>query len=206
MAVDHVEVLVEEPSMEAVLRSLMPRLLGEDVTFEVYRSQCKQALLANLPSRLRGYSSWLPNSWRIVVVIDRDDEDCDLLKARLEEIARHAGLASKTSVRRGAWQVVNRIAIEELEAWFFGDVDAVRTVYPRVPDTLDGQPRYHDPDAIRGGTWEAFQRVLQRAGYFKGGLPKVKVARAIAPHMVPSRNRSHSFQIFRDTVIGMVAK
>lgn len=39
------------------------------------------ALLARLPERLRGYASWLPDTWRIVVIVDRDDADCTTLKA-----------------------------------------------------------------------------------------------------------------------------
>ena len=35
MSVAHVEVLVEEPSAEAALRILLPRMLGE-ATFQVY--------------------------------------------------------------------------------------------------------------------------------------------------------------------------
>ena len=73
--VEHLEVLVEEPSMEALLRGFLPRMLG-DVTFQVYPFQCKSELLQHLPERLRGYSSWLPPTWRILVVVDRDDDDC----------------------------------------------------------------------------------------------------------------------------------
>lgn len=40
MSVAHVEVLVEEPSVEAALRALLPRLLG-DVSFEIYPHQGK---------------------------------------------------------------------------------------------------------------------------------------------------------------------
>jgi hypothetical protein len=95
------------------------------------------------------------------------------------------------------FQVLNRIAVEELEAWFFGDVQAVHRAYERVSPSLAAKAAYRDPDAIKGGTWEALERELQRAGYFKSGLPKIKVARAISANMVPSRNRSRSFQVFQ---------
>ena len=204
MTVDHVEVLVEEFSMEVLLRLLLPKLVGENVTFEVYPFQGKRDLLANLPPRLKGYSKWLPPSWRVVVVLDRDDADCNQLKNVLEGFAEDAKLTTKTKTRGSAWQVVNRLAIEELEAWFFGDLEAVRSVYPRIPNTLGNRAGYRDPDAIKGGTWEAFQRVLQRAGYFKGGMRKTEAARAIGSHMDPRRNRSRSFQVFRDAIVGMV--
>jgi hypothetical protein len=201
MTVEHVEVLVEEVSMEAALRVLLPKMLGDEITFQVYPSNGKQDLLDNLPDRLRGYQTWLPEAWRIVVVVDRDDEDCSGLKQRLQRLAREAGLTTKTSVGDAPWQVVNRLAIEELEAWFFGDMDAVRAVYPRVPDTLENRAGFRDPDAIRGGTWEALERVLQRAGYFAGGYRKLEAAREIAAKMNPQQNRSHSFQVFRNTIL-----
>jgi hypothetical protein len=178
MTVDHVEVLVEEASMEAALRILLPNMLGDGITFQVYPSNGKHDLLDNLPNRLRGYQAWLPETWRIVVVVDRDDEDCDVLKQRLEHIARAAGLTTKTSAADAPWQIVNRLAIEELEAWFFGDMDAVRALYPRVPETLEQRAGFRDPDAIRGGTWEALERILQRAGYFAGVANRARSADA----------------------------
>lgn len=203
MAVSHVELLVEEPSMEAALRVLLPCLLG-GTSFEVYRHQCKDDLLEKLPKRLRGYSAWLPADWRIVVLVDRDEENCHRLKQRLEKIASDAGLRTRTAVGRGDYQVVNRLAIEELEAWYFGDWNAVKAAYPRVSDAVPRQASHRDPDAIRGGTWEAFERVLQRAGYFRSGLRKIEAARAVAEHWNPDVNRSHSFIIFRDIVREMM--
>jgi hypothetical protein len=96
--------------------------------------------------------------------------------------------------------VVNRIAIEELEAWYFGDWRAVRAAYPKVPRNAPQQASFRHPDDIAGGTWEAFERVLQGAGYFGQGLRKVEAARTIAPHLVPRRNTSPSFRALRDAL------
>ena len=96
--------------------------------------------------------------------------------------------------------MVNRVAIEELEAWYFGEWEAVRGAYPRVSRTVPQQARYRDPDAIRGGTWEAFERVLQRRGYFKTGLRKLEAARQVAAHFDPDRSRSHSFEKLRAVI------
>lgn len=150
MTVAHVEVLVEEPSAEAALRILLPRML----------------------------------------------------KRRLEAMAHEAGLSTRTSGGRVA--VVNRLAIEELEAWYFGDWSAVAAAYPRVNRTVPAQARYRSPDGIRGGTWEAFERVLQKAGYFKSGLRKIEAARAVATHMDPARNTSPSFTALRTALTNMV--
>ncbi|HEV7669315.1 MAG TPA: DUF4276 family protein [Thermoanaerobaculia bacterium] len=87
--------------------------------------------------------------------------------------------------------------VEELEAWFLGDIEALRAAYPRVPSTLAQRRGFRDPDAIQN-TWETLERLLQKSGYHPQGLPKIAVARAISAHMDPERNASRSFQVFRD--------
>lgn len=205
MAAAHLELLVEEPSMEAFLRVLLPRLLPEDRTFEVHPFQGKSDLLIRLEPRLRGYATWLPPDWRIIVVVDRDDEDCRVLKRRLEEIAHRSGLTTRSRAGAGQWQLVNRLAIEELEAWYFGDWDGVRAEYPRVAATIPQRQGFRDPDAIAGGTWEAFERVMQTHGYFKGGLGKIEAARALGARIEPTRSRSTSFSAFCAVIAEAIA-
>jgi hypothetical protein len=198
-------VLVEEPSMETALALLLPKILGS-TDFQIIRFQCKDDLLKQLPDRLRGYQAWLPANWALIVLLDRDDDDCRLLKQQLEKIAVNAGLVTKTKAGVGhSFRVANRIAIEELEAWYFGDWPAVQAAYPRVPGTTPQKAPFRDPDAIRGGTWEAFERELKKSGYFKTGLRKFECARAIAPHMDVARNQSRSFQEFRAAVSAAMA-
>ncbi len=195
----HVEFLVEEHSMEAALEELLPKMLRPEDDFKIHPYNGKPDLLKKLLERLRGYARWLPNDWKIVVLLDRDSDDCLDLKEKLERWAAQAALSTVTTadVRKEA-HVLNRIASEELEAWFFGDNEAMVQAYPGVPVTLPRRQTYRNPDEIRGGTWEALERVLQRAGYFSGGLPKILAAAKIASHMQPDRNTSRSFQVFRD--------
>ena len=199
-AARHLEFLIEEPSMEAFLRELLPDLLPEGCAFNCRVFQGKKDLLRKIESRLLGYRRWLPADCRLVVVVDRDNDDCHALKALLEKAAADADLLTRSRARGGPWQVVNRIAIEELEAWYFGDWEAVRQAYPGVPRNTPNQARYRDPDAVQGGTWEAFERILEKRGYFKNGLRKIEAARAIAPNIDPARNRSRSFTAFRDAL------
>jgi len=200
MTAAHVEVLVEDPSSEAALQILLPRILGE-TSFAVYQHQCKDQLLKQLPQRLKGYQAWLPDKHRIIVIVDRDDDNCMVLKQRLESITHKAGLTTRANGE--VVQVVNRIAIEELEAWFFGDWDAVCAAYPKVSPTIPSRVKFRDPDAIGGGTWEAFERVLKSAGYFRTGLRKIEAARAVATHMQPERNTSRSFITLRNALAEM---
>jgi len=202
----HIEFLVEELSVEAALQNLAPKILGNDVSFKIHAHQGKPDLLAKLPKRLQGYYHWLPDDWYIVVLMDLDSADCIDAKSRLENIAGESGLVTKSAAGQGrGFQVINRLAIEELEAWFFGDVEALANAYPRIPLSLGDKSKYRDPDAISGGTWEALEKVLKARGYHSGGLPKVSASRKISQYMDPQRNLSRSFQVFRDSLLEIVA-
>lgn len=196
MAAQHLVFLVEEPSQEAFLQVLLRGNLPEEITFQIHAYRGKRDLLTKLVGRLRGYAKSLPDDSRIFVLVDRDDDDCYRLKQRLEDMSAQVGLRTRTQAGGNPWQVVNRIVIEELEAWYFGDPEAICRAYPRVPLKAFNQAGYRDPDAIKGGTWEALERVLQRSGYFRGGISKIESARNIAAHSDPQRNRSRSFQVF----------
>jgi len=201
----HIEFLVEEYSAEAALKNLLPSILSEETTFAIRPFSGKQDLLSQLPKRLSGYRKWLPDDWRIVVLVDRDRENCLALKAKLEDAARQAGLATKSSVRgQKRFDVVNRLAIEEMEAWYFGDPAALKQAYPRLPDTIGRKAPYRNPDAIAGGTWEALERILKQSGYYPSGMPKVETARNVSKYMDPDRNISKSFQVFRDALRELV--
>ncbi len=201
----HIEFLVEELSAKEALQNLLPIILGQDIAFDIHPYGGKRDLLTKLPARLRGYSNWLPSDWKIVVLIDGDNEDCLHLKAKLETIAAQAGLSTKSSIPENKpFQILNRLAIEELEAWFFGDVKAIVSAYPRVPCNLAQQVKFRNPDAISGGTWEALERVLQKAGHHQGGLEKLRAAREISKYMTPKENRSQSFQMFRNGLEQMI--
>lgn len=191
----HIEILVEEPSMEEALSNILPRILPEGIGYAIHPFQGKQDLLKKLPSRLRGYQ-WIPDDYRIIVLVDRDQDDCLMLKAIMEKSAIDAGFSTKSSSGAKHFQVLNRVVVEELEAWFLGDIQAVQEAYPRVLTTSVNSRKLHDPDAIVGGTWETLERILKRAGYHRTGLRKIEAARDISAHMVPERNRSRSFQVF----------
>jgi len=204
----HIVFLVEELSAEAALLNMVPKILGASASFEIHPYQCKDDLLSKLPQVMRGYAKWLPDDWSIVVLIDEDRSDCDALKGRMEEAADAARLVTRTKAGssncHARFQVLNRIAIEELEAWFFGNVHAINQAYPRVPKTLGCRSRYKDPDSIKGGTWESLERELKKSGYFSGGLRKIEAAKTISAFIEPERNNSKSFQVFREGLREMI--
>jgi hypothetical protein len=194
VSVEHVYFFVEERSMEEFLRPLLPRVIGE-IGFEIFTYQGKDDLLLRLPDRLRGYA-WIPDTYRLVVLVDRDGDDCVELKARLDASAQEARLVTRSNAKGRRWHIASRIAIEELEAWYFGDWQAVLEAFPRAPVNVPARAPFRDPDAIAGGTWERFEQVMQTTGYFPGGLEKVRAAREIGARITPGANRSSSFRSF----------
>ena len=188
---------VEERSMEACLDTLRPRFdLPASVRWKVINHASKQSLLRDLESRLRGYAKQAHHDIRVMVLVDRDEQDCLALKAHLERKAVSAGFATKSQPDAGGrFAVVNRIVVEELEAWLLGDATALCKAFPKLSPTYVSKKAYRDPDAVRGGTAEALLRLLQQAGYYAGAdrLAKIEVAERVAAHMSLDGNRSHSF-------------
>ena len=94
------------------------------------------------------------------------------------------------------------IAIEEGEAWFLGDLNAVRNAYPHAKDHV---LRSYVNDSICG-TWEKLadavfkggSSALRAKGWQAIGTEKSRWAEKIPPHMRISTNASPSFCYFRD--------
>jgi hypothetical protein len=199
----HLEILLEEPSAERALQNILSSIITGEHTFRCIVFQGKKDLLKKLPSRLKAYKKWIPENYRIIVLIDRDNEDCLKLKASLDKFANEAGLVCKSASKNGKFQLLNRIAIEELESWFFGDPEAIRLAYPRI-QRFENREKFRDPDNINN-TWETIESLLQQKGYFKTGLRKGELAYEVSLRMQPLRNRSHSFQIFWSGITACLA-
>jgi hypothetical protein len=193
----HVDFLLEEESAEAALNLLLPKLLPSDCTFACIPHQGKDDLLRRLPGRLKNYARLLPANAELRVVVMMDaDANCQQRKKELERLVAAAGLLTKASAAAAgqAFQVITRLAVTELEAWFLGDRAAIQAAYSRVhPNHFKGIHPVADeiPDA-----WETLWRVLKSANLYLAGKAKVEWATAIAPHLDPTRNTSVSFHYF----------
>ncbi len=153
-------------------------------------------MFKRLNGYLKGYRAWAPENYRYVVLLDRDAEDCLLLKNRLEAIVTECGMRSKRATMIG-YNLFTWIATEEVEAWYFGSYVALKTAFPRLQDKSHTS-KYRNPDAIAGGTWEALERELKLVGYYESGLLKVDLAKKMAQYISPTENTSTSFNGFID--------
>ncbi|MCP2258432.1 protein of unknown function (DUF4276) [Streptoalloteichus tenebrarius] len=128
----------------------------------------------------------------MIVLIDRDGDDCAQLKERLEKEARSARLVTRATSPT-EWVVATRIAARELENWYFGDWTAVRRSFSQVAERPPASYR-NNPDCAAKKTSEAFVGVLRDAGIRLESKPTW--AKRIAPHLEPERNTSPSFRAF----------
>lgn len=192
----HVEFLLEEPSAEAALNQLLPKLLSAADTWHCVPHRGKDQLLLRLPGLLKTYARRLAYQpdLRVVLLMDAD-KDCRKAKAELEALVAATSLLTKTSALAGQpFRVLTRLAVSELEAWFLGDREAIQAAYPRVhAHHFKGLQR--DPDTIPDA-WETLHRVLQKGGYYLTSKAKVEWAENIAQHLDPARNNSDSFKYF----------
>ena len=209
-----VEVLVEDKSGSIALDILLEKILGANGTVHSWKLHSykgigriprnlnavqnpgKRLLLDHLPRLLRGYGRSLrPGRDCVVVVVDLDNSNCVALKLELLAVLNTCRPRPRT---------LFRIAIEESEAWLLGDRRAVKVAYPNAKNSILTAYRQ---DSICG-TWEVLADAvhsggsaqLKIAGYPSAGKAKCEWAGRIAPHADVNRNRSKSFQVFRDGV------
>lgn len=209
----HFEVLVEDRSGSIVVNKVFEKILGQNNTTHSWTMHAysgvghiprnlnsvpdptKRLLLNHLPRLLRGYGKSLRHSATVLIVVDLDNRDCLSFKQELVNVL-HACIPRPN--------VKFRIAIEEVEAWLLGDRDAVKAAYPSARNAVLNR---YVQDSICG-TWEVLADAvyrggsvrLRRVGYPQAGRIKSDWARQIADHMDVDRNRSKSFQVFRDAV------
>ena len=208
----HFEIYVEDLSGKKALDILMPKIIGDGHTFEVFgykgigrkipenlRNQTdpsKRVLLNRLPQLLRGrgrthaaYSTLY--SAAVIVVCDLDGECLKIFRQKLYAVLDACNPKPETRFC---------IAVEECEAWLLGDISAIKNAYPKVKD--DVLKRYRQ-DSICG-TWEILAdalfkgglKALKSQGYPAIGIEKSSWAENIAPHMDIDNNASPSFQYF----------
>ncbi len=108
--------LLEEPSSKHLLDILLPKILPNGVEFQTIPHRGKQDLQRSIPHKLRGWNE--PGDIRFVILEDQDARDCIKLKQELLSLCESTGK-----------RVLVRIACQEMESWYFGDVSALAIAY-----------------------------------------------------------------------------
>ncbi|OZI77664.1 DUF4276 family protein [Bordetella genomosp. 12] len=204
------EVLVEGGSDVPTLREILTRKfnLEEDTHFRIHPHKGRgklpgnvlaqpdpkhQALLEQLPAKLRGFGRYLGDDSCVLVVLDADDTPRDELLASLQAMLEQL----PTRPRR----VLFRLAIEETESWFIADETAILAAFPKAKVQ---RLRNIEPDAIVGA-WETLADALGVNKHLVTGADKYAWAEAIAPHLDLDNPRSPSLRELVDGVRHEVA-
>jgi hypothetical protein len=101
-------------------------------------------------------------------------------------------------------------AIEEGEAWFLGDIKAIKKAYPKLKEGFLSS--YKNDSICR--TWEKLadaiydggSQKLQREGHQAIGTKKSEWAEKITPNMNIQENNSPSFCYFRDKIKSLIGQ
>ncbi|WP_171974859.1 hypothetical protein [Leptolyngbya sp. 'hensonii'] len=209
----HFDVLIKDASGKAALEILMQKIIGTAHTFTIHSYKgighipkgltCssdpkKRILLDQLPKLIpgfgythTGYGSSYPAA--LIIICDLDDRCLSIFRKELLDCVDKCTIKPKTQFC---------LAIEEGEAWYLGDIDAIKAAYPEAKDAVLNS--YANDDIC--GTWEKLAdavfpggaQSLSKQGWSVVGKEKMAWAENIAPHMDIDRNQSPSFCYFRD--------
>jgi Domain of unknown function (DUF4276) len=214
----HIEFLVEDSSGRTLLEPLIPKILGEyehphTWRLHAYRgvgkippklsaagSPSARILLDQLPRLLNGYGRTTGID-AVVVVLDSDRRDCKTLLSELHQLRAQCAHAPQCTLFR--------LAIEEMEAWYFGDRTALLEAFPSAKQEV--LKRYQQDKIC--GTWELLAdaiypggvKAIKEVGWPLPGQVKHEWAERIGPLLEPERNVSPSFQKLRSGLQRLVA-
>ena len=190
---------LEEPSARKFLLGFLPKIGFQRHEYEIQRPYSgKQDLLKYFTDDLRDWRN--PND-QFLVLVDQDANDCKRLK--------ESGIRAKAreKCREQAEKMRVRIACWELEAWYLGDISALRCAYPDAPDSAWKKIRQaENPDAMMKPSDILAQSVR---GFRKGSAAEKmgailgrKCAESVAYYDKGSANRncSASFCCFAQTM------
>ncbi len=220
----HFQFLIEDLSGEILIAELMTKLQKKysSLTFDLKSFQgighlprgksVKQIksgkLLNSLPSYLKGFDKALKNiPAALFVVLDNDGRDCEVFQSELHKLAWQCAMVT---------DYVFCIAIEEIEAWLIGDVEAIFAAYPQLFRNVRGQQKSRTIKSCASksahGTWEDLAEIvchggaakLKELGYPEIGIKKREWAQKIGSCMEWERNTSPSFLHFKDEIMKRV--
>ena len=170
--------LLEDQTMQVLLDQLLPRLFpnwrqGEH--FLCIKHEGKTDLESSIPSKLR---AWQEPGAKFIVLRDNDSADCTVIKTRRKRLCAEAGRAD----------TLIRIACQEVEAWYLGDLHAMSAAFGGNLNTQPNRKRYSDPDKLAKPSAEVKR--------LSPGFQKTAGARLMAAHLSEAGNLSKSFQYF----------
>lgn len=178
--------LLEERSAKAMLESLLPRMLANDIHVRCIPFEGKQDLEKQLTRKIRLYQN---KEARFIVLRDLDSHpDCLAVKNNLLKLCADSGRAA---------QCVVRIACRELETFYLADLQAVEQAL-KINGLKKQQhsKKFREPDSLGNPSGEL--KKLTQQGY-----EKVACSREIGKYLNLENDRSPSFKNLISAILKM---
>lgn len=165
--------MLEEESAKNFLKALLPKILPSGVTFLCIPHQGKGDLQTSIPLKLKAWRA--PNTF-FVILHDQDNHDCAALKNELQSLCADSN-----------HKPLIRIVCRELEAWYFGDFNAIQQAFPQFnASQYRNKRKYRNPDEIIKPSNELKKIVKE--------FSKSRAAREVPQYMSIGNNTSVSFK------------
>jgi hypothetical protein len=178
---------LEEPSAQAMLEGVIPRLLDPSITVKYRAFEGKNDLEKQIEKRIK---NWISDDTKFIIIRDKDSGDCFLIKQNLQQKCQNAGRND----------VLIRIACHELESWYLGDLQAIeKGLELSGLAKLQEKQKFRDPD-ILGNASDELKKLSKQKYQKKAG------SRMIAPHLkLDGSNKSYSFNVLIDGIRSIVS-
>ncbi len=175
---EHVEFLLEEPSMENVLIELLPKILPDGFKLNINcflrPHQGKSDLKKSIPKKVKIFSNYSIPS-KLIIVQDQDSADCISLKNSILYLC----------AQNGNCPVLVRISCRELENWYLGDMNAIQKVYPNFKaKNYKYKSKFRNVDNVQGAY--ELERIIDN-------FQKGHASKNISKYMDLTANKSASF-------------
>jgi hypothetical protein len=212
----HFEFLVEDQSGAKALKILEPQLIniknnsyrihfyrggGKDIPKKSNIDPHKRIFFDRLSALINGFGKTFAGygsdyKATLIVICDLDTRNKTLFLNELN------GILASCSKKPDTYFC---LSIEEFEAWYLGDIDAIKAAYPYARQEILDQ---YDNDSICG-TWELLadavykggSNALKKRGWQSVGAEKSKWAENISPYMSIDSNKSPSFKDLRTRLL-----
>jgi hypothetical protein len=175
------EFLLEEPSMENVLKNILPIILPKNYQYNLNYflrpHQGKSDLQKSIPNKMKRFSHF-HEPVMLIILHDQDSNDCIRLKNELTELCK----------QHGQCPFFIRIVCRELESWYLGDMDAIEAAFPSFKaQHYKNKAKYRNPDLLN-----ASDEISKLLPHFQ----KLDASMKISQHLKPEQNTSTSFKNF----------
>lgn len=150
MKIDELIVLIEDESGRIFLTGFLKKYFAaRQINFSydsVIGFNGKSDILRKLSQRLKAFSGiYSGQSLAVIVILDRDADDCKTLISQINNTCQKAGFATYPFTNQVAKHIaITRLAIWEMEAWYLGDWENFKRTFG-----LKNNPRRQPPDYVQ---------------------------------------------------------